>query len=264
MKLVEKKGRKKSCSFLVLLFVKAKYSLDSNLWLTASFTHSPATTELLYRIYYKPLAPWAAERAWKFQQCLSGTSHPSFTRSCRLSGILGGLFGQQPLALSQHRDYTELGASLWLFNRLMAIRHRQGTVFATSSVLHDFISVLSPKNKRTSWIFLDDEYYIWLKQFFFFKDQKTFLPALLRYWTFIQARTFIGACSDFSSAEHLPSKALLLNQNIQKLQGIFPVRLHCPNPLTPFRDSPLTTVTLSIWSTGDHNSAGVFYENRYI
>lgn len=154
--------------FFFLLFVKAKYSLDSNLWLTASFTHSPATTELLYRIYYKPLAPWAAERAWKFQQCLSGTSHPSFTRSCRLSGILGGLFGQQPLALSQHRDYTELGASLWLFNRLMAICHRQGTVFATSSVLHDFISVLPPKNKRTSWIFLDDEYYIWLKQFLFF------------------------------------------------------------------------------------------------
>lgn len=122
-------------------------------------------------------------------------------------------------------DYTELGASLCLFNRLMASCHRQGTLFAISSVLHDFISVLSKKKTKPTQkqnnlgIFLDYEYYIGLKQVF--KDQKIFLPALLRYWTFIQARTFIGACSNFSNAEHLPSKALLLNQNTLKSFKVF-------------------------------------------
>lgn len=93
----------------LLLFVKAEYSLGSNLWLTPSFTHSVATTELHYRIYYKPLAPWTADGVWKSQQCLTGTSHHSFTRSGRLQPSSGVCSVSNPSARScpgrsQHTD----------------------------------------------------------------------------------------------------------------------------------------------------------------
>lgn len=81
-----------------------------------------------------------------------------FHKKLQASGILRGLLGQHPLALVQHTDHTELRARLWLFNRLMASCHRQGTLLAISSVLHDFISVLSPK--KPLGIFLADEYSI--------------------------------------------------------------------------------------------------------
>lgn len=149
MKLVEKEGRKKSCSFF-LLFVKAKYSLDSNLWLTPSFTRSLATTtrttlqNLLQNLLSGSLDSTQSPKV----PAMSQWHLPSqFHEKLQASGILGALFGQQPLAHSQLTDYTELGASLWLFNRLMASCHRQGTLLPISSVLHDFISILSPKRK---------------------------------------------------------------------------------------------------------------------
>lgn len=265
VKVVEKEGRKKSCSFFCSLWrlsivwivtfdwhqvlhihqLQQNYFTEfiTNLWLPGQ----QAEPESFNNVSVAPPIPVSQEAA--------GFRHPW--------GFVGSAtFGP----LTAHRLHWAQGKAL-LVQQTHGISPQAGhTVCNILSAAWLHICVIS-KKKKTLGVFLDDEYYIRLKQFSFKTTKQIqiqILPALLRYWTFIQARTFIGACSDFSSAEHLPSKALLLNQNTQKLQGIFPLQLHCPNPLTPFRDSPLTTITLSIWSTGDHNSARVIYENRYI
>lgn len=76
----------------LLLFVKAKYSPGSNLWLTPGFTPPVATTEPRYRIYDKSPAP---RHHVSLSHCLLVSQ---LHKELQASGILGGLLGPQPAA----------------------------------------------------------------------------------------------------------------------------------------------------------------------